>query len=292
MMMMMMMMASALTSTGAGTSVLIQDVSFAYATTVPDGFPVLSGITARLRPAAVTAVLGPNAAGKTTLLLLMAGLLKPQSGRLSLVDGSGPSDGQAVHDLDLSERARVLAYVAQRPRVDAPFSVRQVVELGRFATGPSEDAVKAALRAVEIEDLQDRLFHELSVGQQQRVSLARAVAQLDGGDSGPVFLLDEPMSAMDPKHALHTAGLLKSLAVENGATVVVVLHDLVTASRVADDVLLLNQNGTLAGHGGVSDMLTCERLESVYEVPFVRVSCPGEAGQTIPVPVARRGTST
>lgn len=261
----------------------IEHLTFAYGRGGRHGpAPVLHGLSAEIRGGAVTALLGPNAAGKTTLLLLMAGLLAPRTGCVCLNGADGTS--KPVHELSLSVRATVVSYVAQRPRVDAPFTVREVVELGRYALGPSDSAVTEAMQAVEIEHCADRLFHELSVGQQQLVSLARALAQQDRGRTGSVFLLDEPMSAMDPRHVRHTASLLRTLAHERGSTVVVVLHDLVLASRLADDVLLLRSDGKPAGCGPVGAMLTPGMLESVYDVSFVMVASPDGFGPSIPLP--------
>jgi iron complex transport system ATP-binding protein len=108
------------------------------------------------------------------------------------------------------------------------------------------------------------------VGQQQRVSLARAIAQVRSRPTSPrpaVLLADEPVAAMDPAHAIETLDLLRTIASEGGC-VVVVLHDLVLASRYADALLLMNGDGTPAATGPTRDVLTPALLERVYATPF------------------------
>jgi len=235
-----------------------ENLSFSYR----DGPAVLHDVSVSCGAGCVTAVIGPNASGKTTLLRLLLGVLRPGGGRV-LYD-----DGEDVISMSASRRAGCLAYVAQRPTVDAMYTVETVVGFGRYRGGVSASAVREAMEMCEVFDLADRMYQSLSVGQQQRVSLARALAQLDGGGEGQVVLLDEPMSAMDPRHTAMTARILRTLAA-GGTSVIAVLHDAAVVERVADEVWILD-DGRLVASGVTASLLTPEMMERVFRVPFVR----------------------
>lgn len=244
-----------------------ESVSFRYAADRP---LVVREVSAAFRPGRVTAIAGPNGAGKTTLLRLLAGVRHPTSGEVLL-------DGVSVSRMPSDERAGRLAYVSQRGSLAFAFTVRQVVSMGRFAVGPSRLAVDRALAAADAADLADEPLGTLSVGQQQRVSLARALAQLDGSAMERAWLLaDEPMAAMDPAHALATARTLRTLA-DAGAGVIVVLHDLSLALRLADEVVLLDGHGHVAASGGAEEVLREGPLERVFGVRFERAICTSGA---------------
>jgi len=230
---------------------------------------VVTGLTAQAHPGAVTVLLGPNAAGKTTLLRLMLGQLQPRAGRVELM-------GRPLERWAAAQRAAVMSFVPQRASVTFAFSVRQVVAMGRHALVHDAAAVEDALAATQTTELADRPVNELSVGQQQRVVLARALAQSRG--QGRVMLLDEPASAMDPLHAHRVMGLLRERA-RQGLAVVVVLHDVNLACRYADDAWLLDQ-GRLIAAGPWDEVLTEARLSEVYSLPF-RVAGHGGAGRPV-----------
>lgn len=247
------------------------------------GEAVLRGVDFAARSGEVTAVLGPNGAGKTTLLRVLLGVLRARWGRAVLGDRPVGSWGAV-------ERARRLALVGQRPEVSAAFTAREVVALGRYAWGGAGsgggvargaaggDAGAVVARAMErtgTAELSGRAFASLSVGQQQRVTLARAAAQLDGAPGGGVLLADEPMSAMDPLQASRAGGLLRELAAERGTAVVVVLHDFAAASRVADAAAVLTCDGRSAASGPAGEVLEPSVLERVYGVGFERVRVGG-----------------
>ena len=172
-------------------------------------------------------------------------------------------DGLPVHRIPARRLAMRMAYVSQRPMLSAAFLVREVVELGRYALPADPDRVARALEQLELTDLMQRPFPELSVGQQQRVMLARALAQLppDG-----CLLLDEPMSAMDLRHVHHGMALLRKLA-SSGVTVLMVLHDVALAAQIADDIWLL-QDGRLTAAGEKQEVLSLPRLEEVFGIAF------------------------
>lgn len=234
---------------------------------------VLRGVSHECVPGRVCAVLGPNAAGKSTLLRVLLGVVRPSAGRVTL-------DGVPIHRVSARTRAARVAYIPQQPTLSEPLSVRQVVELGRYALGRSAAACARAIEAVELQDRADEPFRVLSAGLQQRATLARALAQLDPSDgapgSGRVLLADEPCAAMDPKHTVSTMALFRRLA-QAGVAVVLVLHDLTTALRHADDALLLSGRGLVTAAGPVERVLTPEHLEEVFETGFARIDGPGGA---------------
>ncbi len=240
-------------------SLLLEDLSFAYPHT---GAPVVAGVSAEAMPGRITAIIGPNAVGKSTLLRLMAGLLTPDRGRVRL----GEVD---VHRLDARRRAARLAYVPQRPRVDAPFTIREVVNLGRFALPEAPQAVAVALEQCGLTDTAEQVFCTLSVGQQQRTALARALAQVHGRPDA-VMLLDEPTSALDPRHVQQTSRVLRRSAAE-GRIVVVILHDLILARSLSDEAWIMHE-GRLVAAGPTNEVCQPTLLEQVYGVRFVLAS--------------------
>lgn len=238
----------------------INNLHFAYETE-----PVLRGITANAEPGRIIALIGPNASGKSTLLKCAIGQLTPSNGSVQL-------DGRATHRTPPRRLAQRMAYVTQRSTVAASFTVRQVVALGRFALPPRPDRIDDALQRLDIADLAHRPYPALSVGQQQRVMVARAVAQLkpDG-----ILALDEPTSAMDLAHVRLTADLLRELA-SAGATVIWAVHDVSLAARVATDAWLLDE-GRLVDHGPICDVMNVEQLARVFGVDFEWMNRPDGA---------------
>jgi iron complex transport system ATP-binding protein len=218
----------------------------------------LTEVSVTLARGRSVAIVGRNAAGKTTLLRALAGLLPPDSGEV-LWEGRSPMRWSA------RDRARTIAYVAQRSSLSERFSVSETVELGRYALAAAPRRVAEALQAFGLEGLARRAYHELSVGQQQRVALARAWAQIDPGG---VLLLDEPFAAMDLAETDRTLRLLDSHRAGGGSAVIVV-HDLTLAARLADEAWLLDE-GRLVAAGATSELLVPERLSAHFGVPFER----------------------
>jgi iron complex transport system ATP-binding protein len=248
------------------------------------GPAVLNGVSLSLAPGRVCALVGPNGSGKSTLLRVLAGLAAPRGGSVTLA-------GRGVRAWSAGERAGRLALVPQRPEVAFGYTVAEVVRFGLVARGGGVDAAGAVRRSLDRVGLSGRAsdrFEHLSVGQQQRAALARAVAQLDGEQGnggepgGSVLLADEPVSAMDPRHAIESLSLLRSLA-GGGHAVLVVLHDLNHALRFSDDAVVLGEGGRVAASGAAGSVLTPGVLEPVFGVGFESVTGPGTgAGLLIP----------
>ncbi len=223
----------------------------------------LKDITVGIKPKSITALIGPNAAGKSTLLRCIIGAIKPGNGCVLI-------DNKQSHKLSAKAFAQCAAYVPQRPVVSAAFSVREVVELGRYVLSVNKSKVDNALEQLDLLKLADRPFQTLSVGQQQRVALARAFAQLS---SNGHLILDEPMSAMDLNYVYKCVALLRERA-EAGATVILALHDLSLAATIAENVLLLDK-GQLVLSGDVDEVMQPKHLTKVFGIALERVSRAG-----------------
>ncbi len=227
---------------------------------------VLNDVSCTIEPGAMTVLVGPNGAGKSTLLRLLAGVRSPTSGEVEL-------DGTNLATIPATDRAAKIAFVAQRTSLAFDFDVRRVVGFGRYAAGPDERPVDEALERFALTDLAATPFGTLSVGQQQRVSIARAWAQLIDSDSG-YLLADEPCASMDPKYASHTMDALRALA-NRGVGVGVVLHDLSTACSVADRAVVLDSGGRVHAAGDAVEVLTESVLTEVFSIPMVRREVSG-----------------
>ena len=220
---------------------------------------VLADIHLELRPGEVLGVLGPNGAGKSTLLAALSGELPAAHGRVLL-------DERPLSAWHGPERARRLAVLPQTSSLGFAFRVEEVVSMGRLphATGRTRDAeiVGEALAAADAAHLAGRNYLELSGGERQRVHLARVLAQLWPGGEGQVLLLDEPTSMLDPLHQHTTLQATRAFA-EQGAAVLVILHDLNLAARYCDRLLLL-EHGRPHAFGTPDDVLRAEPLRAVF----------------------------
>lgn len=224
------------------------------------GREVLDAADATFAAGRLTVVIGPNGAGKSTLLEVAAGLLAPASGLVRLGD-------TPLADLSLKALAARRAYLPQNPRVDWPISVERVVALGLSAHLPAfgglpaawQPRVDAALDRFDLVALRDRPATQLSGGELSRVMLARATV-----GEPEVLIVDEPTVGLDPRHALDAGRRLRALA-DAGCMVIVALHDLDLAARIADDVLAV-KDGRVAAHGAVEGVFTDAVLGELYDV--------------------------
>ncbi len=203
-------------------------------------------------------LLGPNGAGKTTAVRALLGLQKLASGRASVV-------GDDIASLSPQDRALKIAYLPQVRQLAWPIIVREAVALGRFAYGvglgplKGEDkiAVEQAIEGCDLHALSDRSVASLSGGELGRVHIARAFAS-----SAPALIADEPISALDPRHAFAVLELLQAKA-RQGNAILVILHDLALAARFCDTIILMDQGKVIAS-GTPRQALSCENIARVY----------------------------
>ena len=215
-----------------------------------------------LKAGTLTALIGPNASGKSTLMKAVAGLIKPTSGTITLGD-------MALTSLGLTQRAQHIRFVPQVYATQAQLTVFDLLLVARmcsrFGRASSDDlkAAEAALQRVGIEHLADRMVSALSGGQQQLVALAQALTR-----PASVFLLDEPTSALDLRNQLEAIAIMRSIADDDGRIVVVALHDLNLAARHADQVILLG-NGRVIASGPAKDVLASAQCGETYGVNII-----------------------
>jgi iron complex transport system ATP-binding protein len=246
---------------GSDVRLSVEQVSYAYSPN-PSQAPLftLEATSFQARPGEIVAILGPNASGKSTVLKLIAGALKPMSGRVLL-------DGFETHALTPKMRALRIAMVQQESPLLFPSRAWEFVLQGRHAHGRSlrfetEDDVliaRNALAQVGAENLSDRWMDQISGGEKQRVILARALAQ-----QPLLLLLDEPTLHLDIGSQVDLLDTLRKLAAGNRYTVVVVTHELNLAAEYADQVALM-QRGRCLRVGPPAAVYQRELLEQVFQ---------------------------
>ncbi|HZB22106.1 MAG TPA: ABC transporter ATP-binding protein [Blastococcus sp.] len=230
---------------------------------------------------AITAIVGANACGKSTLLRSMSRLLSPRAGQVLL-------DGRAVHRLPAKELARTLGLLPQSPIAPEGITVADLVGRGRhphqgiFSRWSREDdaAVAAALEATQTTALAERPVDELSGGQRQRVWIAMALAQ-----QTDLLLLDEPTTFLDVSHQIEVLDLLTDLNRARGTTIVMVLHDLNMAARYADHLVALTA-GRVHASGTPGDVLTEANVRAVFGLDC-RVIVDPTSGAPLMLPIGR-----
>lgn len=232
-------------------AVEVEDLTVAY-----DAKPVLWDIDLKIPRGELMAVVGPNGAGKTTLIKAMLGLLKPVTGAVRFLDGSG----------DIRTLKNRIGYVPQSGSVDwdFPATVQDVVLMGcygklgwiRRPRKTDTELARQMLKKVGMEEYASRQISQLSGGQQQRVFLARALAQ-----EADVYFMDEPFKGVDAQTERAIVALLKELK-EQGKTVVVVHHDLQTVPDYFDWVTLINLR--VVASGPVNEVFHEENLKKTY----------------------------
>lgn len=248
------------------------------------GRPILEAVDLSVGPGEFLALVGPNGAGKSSLLRLMAGSLKPTSGRVCL-------DGLMLERQDPRSLACRRAVLPQSSLLNFPFTVHEVVCLGRspHRTGAARDrqVAEEVMALTEVLPLAGRRYTELSGGERQRVELARVLAQIWPESTGEsetektrYLLLDEPTSSLDLRHQQTVMRVARRLAAR-GFGVLAVLHDLNLAARNADRLALLapgseGQGGYLVRQGAPAEVLEADLLSAVYETPLALL--PGQSG--------------
>ncbi len=228
-----------------------------------DSRPVLRDITLSVCPGEMLALIGPNGAGKSTLIRAASGVLRPARGCVTI-------DGRDVHRWPPEVRARWIAVVPQAVHLPEAFITLDTVLMGRTPylgwLGRESEADRAiALAAMQrtcTADLAERRIGELSGGEQQRVLIARALAQ-----SAPILLMDEPTAHLDLRHQVGILSLVRDLADGENLAVLVALHDLNLAARFADRAALL-VDGELRALGAPDQVLTPDHLSAAYGLPI------------------------
>jgi iron complex transport system ATP-binding protein len=248
-------------SFGVKNRQLLEDISFAVA------------------PGEFWAIVGANGAGKSTLIKLLSSEHAPGSGSISF-------KGKDLKRYKLRELARQRAVLAQQNTISLSFSVQEIVLMGRYPFYEAEPALRdlsivdLCLRKVGISHLRARLYPTLSGGEQQRVQVARALAQIWEVENG-LLLLDEPTTGMDLLHQFETFRLAKEMT-GKGFAVVAVIHDLNQALQYADKILMLKEGRNYAA-GTPTDVLTEANIQAAFGLP-VTIFQPEQTGFPIIVP--------
>jgi len=241
------------------SELILKDVSFRY-----DGQWCLEGINLELKRGELLGMIGPNGSGKSTLLKIMDGLLKIDKGEILHLN-------RPISSYRRSDIAKKIAMVPQESAFRFPFSVFEVVLMGRFShlgLLPFEqkkdlEIARDSMRLTGTLDLATRSIHELSGGEKQRVLIARALTQ-----RAQIILLDEPTSFLDIRHKVDIFELISSLTSNQGLSVIVVSHDISLAAQYCHRMLLLNK-GSVYKVGEPGEVVTTENISSVYQCPVL-----------------------
>ncbi|OJU76885.1 MAG: hypothetical protein BGO09_12865 [Bacteroidetes bacterium 47-18] len=236
-----------LTYTGKGGRVILEDIHCAFAA------------------GKLTAVLGANGAGKSTLFKCINGEVRFRQGTISW-------DDRDMKTLPAPELSKKKAVLRQHYQVSLPFTAREIVEMGRygyFKTYPTErckEVITLITELVGITHLMDRSYLTLSGGEQQRVQLARVMAQVwDSPTKERLLLLDEPVSALDIQYQHQLMQMMQQLTREYGFTVIAIVHDLNLTLQYADDILMLDK-GSVVDQGPAVSVLTEQNIQRVFGI--------------------------
>ncbi|MDP8255891.1 MAG: heme ABC transporter ATP-binding protein [Candidatus Alcyoniella australis] len=246
------------------SGIAIHDAVFSYSEK-----PVLDGLTLDVRSGSFVGIVGPNGSGKSTLLKLLGGLLKPQQGRVEI-------DGKELDQYSRRQVARSMALIPQQLGTQYPFSVEQVVLMGRhphkglapFETAEDLALARQAMEECGIEHLAHRAMPQLSGGEQQRVMVAAALAQ-----QPKILLADEPTSSLDLHFQVEIYRILQRLNRSRNVTVIAVTHDLNLAAMFCPRIVMLSK-GTLRADGTAAQVIRPELLSEVYDAEVLVADRP------------------
>ena len=234
----------------------IQNLHFGY-----DSRVIFNDLSVTFPQGGFCSILGPNGSGKTTLLKCVTGLLKPDSGTITL-------NGKPLADYKMMDLARTIAYVPQYQDIVFDISVFDYVLLGRnpyqtpweMQRPEDKEVVEEALNKCNVWDYRDRLLQALSGGERQRVMVARAMAQQTG-----IMLLDEPLANIDITHKFGITDILQELNEEQGVSILIILHDLPIAKAYSKQILLLKE-GNVLQYGDRNAVLTEENIRNCFDL--------------------------
>ena len=252
-------------------------LSFRYS----QGPPVVRDVSVQVEHQSITGLLGPNGCGKTSLLKLLAGIVAPESGQVTL-------EGQPLSALSRRAVARQIAVVPQETHPAFDYTALEMVLMGRHPhlgtfqiEGPSDIGLAYdALDATGTAHLADRAYMTLSGGEKQRVVIASALAQ-----QPRVLLLDEPTASLDLGFQLEIQSLMTELNHRRGVTMVLATHDLNLAASVCDRLVMM-RDGEVIAQGATADVLTPARIRELYGV-LASVETHPSAGHLTVVPLRR-----
>jgi len=239
--------------------------------------PVLRDVSLTVARGEIVGVVGQSGGGKSTLLRLCAGLLEPGGGSVR-VAGVDPRHSARV------ALARRVAYLPQEHALGFPFTVAEVVLMGRYphrgslSLESSDDLriAEEAMRRCDVAQLAGRRFHELSGGERRRALLAQAFCQ-----AAELVLLDEPTASLDPAHALAVFAALEAARSERHAAIVVVTHDLNLAARFCERVLLVDGGG-IAAQGAPRQLFASPAAARAFGVPLHVGELPAGGAFVVP----------
>lgn len=237
----------------------VTDIHHAYGE-----YPVLKQITFNVEREDFFIIIGPNGSGKTTLLKILAGILPRQRGELDIL-------GKSPDSMSRRRLAKTIAFVPQIATVNFPFTVAEVVLMGRsphlgvlgLEGKRDRDIAEAAMAHTDVARLAHRRADSLSGGELQRVSIARAICQ-----QPQILLLDEPTAALDLGHQIRVMDLMEKLKEKDQLTIIMVSHDVNLAAMYASRLLLLKA-GEVVSQGVPDDVLTYQTLEKAYDCPLL-----------------------
>jgi len=247
---------------------------------------VLRSINLYFEENTITSIIGPNGSGKTTLIKILAGILSPAKGRIIFKD-------MILEKIPRKERARYISYVPQKFTTEVPYTVREILMMGRYpyenfllTSSESFRKIEEVASKLGIEKLLERPFAQLSGGEQRMVVIARALVQ-----DTPVIVLDEPSSFLDITHKHIFLDLLLTMKNE-GKTVIMVTHDLNTASLYSDQVTIL-KDGTIFRTGTPEDVLTFKNIFEAFNTEVYYTLYPGTrkpviAPMRFPIPFIKK----
>ncbi|MCI0515410.1 heme ABC transporter ATP-binding protein [candidate division KSB1 bacterium] len=230
---------------------------------------VLDNLNLQIPEGQFTVIIGPNGSGKTTLLKLCYGVLKPRSGTVWL-------QGKPLASFTPRQIAQTIAVLPQETSISVPFTVQEVVTLGRhpyhsgwgFEVPEDLEIVANCMTTVGVHHLASRVFTQLSGGEKQRTMIAAVLAQQPS-----ILLLDEPTSALDLKYQIGIYQVLKAAQLQQNLTLVAVTHDVNLATMYCDRIILL-KNGRILDDGLPNTVITQARMEQLYEVALTVIPHP------------------